>query len=174
MSLLKRIESARPAGDGAPVGAPLPAPPPGSPPQPGPISLWKGLFLIALTLIVTVGIKEILSIRRQAGVLRETDLDIEQLQSAWQQWRAQTPGTEGIALRSTTSPLGALSAQGYVPDKRTRDRVVNFVESSHPPHGADFRHLLMDPSRYQQFRTEPESAPSSKEVAPPSPSPAPL
>ena len=35
MSLLKRIESARPAGDGAPVGAALPAPPPGSPPAPG-------------------------------------------------------------------------------------------------------------------------------------------
>ena len=35
MSLLKRIESARPAGEGAPAGAPLPVPPPGAAPPPG-------------------------------------------------------------------------------------------------------------------------------------------
>ena len=35
MSLLKRIESARPAGEVAPAGAPPPTPPPGAAPPPG-------------------------------------------------------------------------------------------------------------------------------------------
>lgn len=111
------------------------------------ISTRAGILLIAVALLVSIVIKELVSVRHQNRVLDEADAHINAIQSSWSEFTTLNPEARLVTLSRHTGPMGSVAATGWIPDRDTEQRIRTFIESTGPPYGVKMM-TIVDPVRY--------------------------
>lgn len=111
------------------------------------ISTRAGFLLIAVALLVSIVIKELVSVRRQNRALEEADAHINAIQSSWSEFTTLNPEARLVTLRRHTGPMGSVAASGWIPDRETEERIRTFIEGTGPPNGVKML-TIIDPVRY--------------------------
>ena len=105
------------------------------------VSTKTGLLLILAALILTIVVKEVVSIRSQIRMLDEAKAHIAVIQDDWERFQLDETGVSHVALAPFTNPIGSISASGPVKDEETILQIRKFLEKTNPPHGISLRGL---------------------------------
>jgi hypothetical protein len=107
----------------------------------------NGLLLILTSLLVTIVVKEVLSLRRQDRMLNEGRSHVAAIQDDWEIFEREELGVRGIILTSSTNPMGSILVRGIVQEEAQITKIKEFLNDTRPPHGISLRGLRVSGER---------------------------
>lgn len=113
------------------------------------ISTWKRIGLILAVILVSFAVNRFISFKNQTEALDEAKAHIQSIHPLWLDFQNMHPGSRAVGLRSHTSPMGSIAASGFVPDEKTTEQILTFLNSTQPPNGVRMM-TIVDPVRFKE------------------------